>query len=64
MGWGWVGLDGDFSVFGGLDWVGSTIIILYLLRHIQAAHKHTNHTVDDTMAIVLKFGQQSQRLVD
>jgi len=28
MGWvdpGWVGLGRDFSVFGGLGWVGSTV---------------------------------------
>jgi len=24
-GFGWVGLGRDFSVFGGLDWIGSTI---------------------------------------
>ena len=32
VGLGWVGLDRDFSVFGGLGWVGPTIAKVLKIR--------------------------------
>jgi len=49
MGWvdPWVGLGRDFSVFGGLGWVGSTIekalqIERIMLMHLKAKQRALN----------------------
>jgi len=41
VGFGWVGLDRDFSVFGGLGWVGSTTAEVLKFERIIFMHlKH------------------------
>ena len=41
VGLGWVGLGRDFSVFGGLCWVGSTVAKVLKFERITLMHlKH------------------------
>jgi len=50
VGFGWVGLDRDFSVFGGLDWVGlGPLLLFFIYSAIYRQHTSTQATQSMTL---------------